>query len=76
MGGLLRKMAALPTAAGACMITLYHRPKTRSSRFLFLLEELGAPYQIQLVTTRTRDGTGALDPGQPAPARQGAGDFR
>ena len=24
------------------MITLYHRPKTRSSRFLFLLEELDA----------------------------------
>ena len=25
------------------MITLYHRPQTRSSRFIFLLEELGAP---------------------------------
>ena len=28
------------------MITLYHRPKTRSSRFLFLLEELEAPYRV------------------------------
>jgi hypothetical protein len=29
------------------MITLFHRPKTRSTRFIFLLEELEAPYQIQ-----------------------------
>ena len=28
------------------MITLFHYPQTRSSRFIFLLEELGAPYQI------------------------------
>src|SRR5450432_2552319 len=35
------------------MITLFHRPKTRSTRFIFLLEELEAPYQIRLVTTRT-----------------------
>ena len=48
------------------MITLYHRPKTRSSRFLFLLEELEAPYQIQIVTTRTREG-GAIDPANPHP---------
>lgn len=49
------------------MITLFHRPKTRSSRFIFLLEELEAPYQIKLVTTRTRDGTGAVDPANPHP---------
>ncbi len=49
------------------MITLYHRPKTRSSRFLFLLEELGAPYQLQLVTVRNRDGSGAIDPANPHP---------
>lgn len=30
------------------MITLCHRPKTRSSRFVFLLEELEAPYRIEL----------------------------
>jgi hypothetical protein len=30
------------------MITLFHRPKTRSPRFIFLLEELEAPYQIKL----------------------------
>jgi glutathione S-transferase len=49
------------------MITLFHRPKTRSSRVIFLLEELEAPYQIKLVTTRTRDGTGAVDPANPHP---------
>src|SRR5664279_1407601 len=48
------------------MITLFHRPKTRSTRFIFLLEELGAPYEIRLVTTRTRDG-GAIDPANPHP---------
>jgi glutathione S-transferase len=49
------------------MITLYHRPETRSTRFIFLLEELEAPYQIQLVTTRARDGSGAPDPANPHP---------
>jgi glutathione S-transferase len=48
------------------MITLFHRPRTRSSRFVFLLEELEAPYEIRLVTTRTRDG-GAADPANPHP---------
>src|SRR5450432_2738275 len=49
------------------MITLYHRPQTRSSRFIFLLEEIGAPYQVQIVSTRTRDGTGVVDPANPHP---------
>jgi len=48
------------------MITLYHRPRTRSSRFIWLLEELGAPYQIKEVATRTREG-GAPDPANPHP---------
>ncbi len=48
------------------MITLFHRPKTRSTRFIFLLEELEAPYEIRLVTTRTREG-GAVDPTNPHP---------
>lgn len=48
------------------MITLYHRPNTRSTRFIFLLEELQAPYTIRIVTTRTRDG-GAVDPANPHP---------
>lgn len=49
------------------MITLYHRPKTRSSRFLFLLEELEAPYRVQIVNVRSRDGSGAIDPANPHP---------
>ena len=49
------------------MITLYHRPKTRSARFIFLLEEVGAPYTIRVVTTRTRDGAGDADPANPHP---------
>jgi glutathione S-transferase len=48
------------------MITLYHRTKTRSSRFIFLLEELGAPYQIKHVVTRTAQG-GEPDPANPHP---------
>jgi glutathione S-transferase len=51
---------------GTLMITLYHRPKSRSTRFVFLLEELGALYTLKLVTTRTRDG-GAVDPDNPHP---------
>ena len=49
------------------MITLYHRPNTRSTRFIFLLEELEAPYEIRLVSTRTRDGCGERDPANPHP---------
>ena len=49
------------------MLTLYHCPKTRSSRFIWLLEELDAPYEIKLVDIRRRDGTGALDPANPHP---------
>ena len=49
------------------MITLYHRPRSRSTRFIFLLEELEAPYTIQLVNTRNRDGGGAADPANPHP---------
>jgi len=49
------------------MITLYHRPQTRSSRFIFLLEELEAPYEIRLVTTRLAGGGGEVDPANPHP---------
>jgi glutathione S-transferase len=49
------------------MITLFHRAKTRSTRFIFLLEELEAPYEIKLVTTRSHDGTGVVDLGNPHP---------
>jgi glutathione S-transferase len=40
------------------MVTLFHAPQTRSSRFVWLLEELGVPYEIKLVPMRRRDGSG------------------
>lgn len=49
------------------MITLFHHPKTRSTRFIFLLEELAAPYEVRLVSVRKRDGTGERDPANPHP---------
>jgi glutathione S-transferase len=49
------------------MITLYHHAKSRSTRFIFLLEELEAPYIIHPLTIRKRDGTGALDAANPHP---------
>lgn len=44
------------------MITLYHAPNSRSSRFVWLLEELGQPYEVKLVSIRRRDGTSDQDP--------------
>jgi glutathione S-transferase len=49
------------------MITLYHAPRSRSSRFIFLLEELGVPYEIAKVSIRRGDGSGALDSHNPHP---------
>ncbi|HEY4276479.1 MAG TPA: glutathione S-transferase family protein [Rhizomicrobium sp.] len=49
------------------MITLYHAPKSRSTRMIFLLEELGAPYEIQIVTIRRGDGSGSIDDNNPHP---------
>jgi glutathione S-transferase len=44
------------------MLTLFHAPATRSSRFLWLLEEIGEPYEVTLVPMRRRDGTGEPPP--------------
>ena len=53
------------------MITLYHAPKSRSSRFIWLLEELNVPYQVKPVSIfRVFLGTGAPDPGNPHPDKQ------
>ena len=49
------------------MITLYHAPKSRSTRMIFLLEELGAPYEIKVVSIRRGDGSGAADDSNPHP---------
>jgi glutathione S-transferase len=50
------------------MLTLYHHPRTRSSRFIFLLEELGVPYAIHpIASLRRPDGSGGIDPENPHP---------
>lgn len=49
------------------MLTLYHAPRSRSSRIVWLLEELGAPYTLKHVNIRRGDGSGAVDPANPHP---------
>ncbi len=49
------------------MLTLYHSPQSRSSRFLWLLEELGQPYEVEYVTIRRGDGQGEADARNPHP---------
>ena len=45
------------------MLTLYHAPRSRSFRTLWLLEELGVPYETKIVSIRRGDGSGAEEPG-------------
>ncbi|MFI4973027.1 MAG: glutathione S-transferase family protein [Caulobacterales bacterium] len=52
------------------MLTLFHAPNSRSTRFLWLLEELGAPYRIEYVSIRRGDGSGGPDPRNPHPHKQ------
>lgn len=50
------------------MVTLYHRPQTRSSSIVWLLYELEVPYETKLVQSlRTPDGGGSVDPSNPHP---------
>jgi glutathione S-transferase len=49
------------------MITLVHAPRSRSSAFVWLLEEVGEPYGIQYATIRRGDGSGSLDAANPHP---------
>lgn len=49
------------------MITLVHAPRSRSSNFVWLLEEIGEPYRIQYVSIRRGDGSGSLDGSNPHP---------
>lgn len=53
------------------MLTLFHAPRSRSTRFLWLLEELGADYEIKTVDIyRSFGNTGARDPANPHPHGQ------
>jgi glutathione S-transferase len=38
------------------MITLYHCPNSRSNVGMYLLEELGQPYEVEIVDVRAGDG--------------------
>lgn len=49
------------------MLKLYHSPQSRSSRVIWLLEEIGEPYEIEYVTILRGDGTGGRDPKNPNP---------
>ena len=49
------------------MLTLFHAPRSRSFRMLWLLEELGVPYTLKVVNIRRADGSGAVDPANPHP---------
>lgn len=53
------------------MITLYHAPQSRSSRMIWLLEELRQPYAIHPVSIfRPMTGEGAPDPANPHPDKR------
>jgi glutathione S-transferase len=52
------------------MLTLYHAPLSRSSRIIWLLEELGADYTLKLTDIPRMDGKGAADPANPHPDKK------
>lgn len=52
------------------MLTLIHAPQSRSSRIIWLLEELGAEYEVRYVSIRRRDGSGGPDDNNPHPHKQ------
>lgn len=51
-------------------LTLYHAPQSRSSRMIWLLEELGAEYELKITDIPRMDGSGAADPANPHPDKK------
>ena len=49
------------------MLTLFHAPRSRSGSIVWLLEELGVPYEAKVVNIRRGDGSGARDTANPHP---------
>jgi glutathione S-transferase len=49
------------------MLTLFHAPRSRSTRILWLLEELGRPFEVEYVSIARGDGTPASGPRSPHP---------
>ncbi|MES2489320.1 MAG: glutathione S-transferase family protein [Pseudomonadota bacterium] len=52
------------------MLTLYHATQSRSTRFLWLLEELGADYKIVYSSITRQDGSSGPDDGNPHPDKK------
>lgn len=52
------------------MITIFNAVLSRSTRVLWLLEELGAPYALVPVEIARPDGSGGPDPANPHPLKQ------
>jgi glutathione S-transferase len=52
------------------MLTLHHAPRSRSSRIVWLLEELGADYRLVITDISRMDGPGAADPANPHPDKK------
>ena len=52
------------------MLTLHHAPQSRSSRILWLLEELGTDYELVITDIPRMDGSGAADPHNPHPDKK------
>lgn len=52
------------------MITLFNATMTRSTRVLWLLEELGAAYRIEPISITRPDGSGGPDAKNPHPLKQ------
>lgn len=51
-------------------IIVHHAPQSRSTRLLWLLEELHADYRINYVDIRRHNGEGSPDPSNPHPLKQ------
>ena len=52
------------------MLLLYHAPDSRSSRFIWLLEELGVEHEIVYCDIKRRSGRGAPDARNPHPEKR------
>ena len=61
------------------MLKLYHCPRTRSSRFVWLLEEIGEPYTLEIIDIRAEGGAPesyrAIHPLKKVPALEHNGEI-
>ncbi len=48
-------------------LTLIHAPQSRSTSYIWLLEEIGAPYEIRRVSIRRAGAEEGVDPNNPHP---------